>query len=165
MRVLLTAVTLADLFFLIGMKLPQGSCTNCNGNTLEVVSLNATGNGYFGGTLYTPTKVCPCTGAWPDRYQPWNCPKLKRVHWGGTAETSSNFAIASRWGAGASCPSSCTVNYNPVDSSGLVTIKSGSGSVTANPKVTLTFADGSGTNDVLCCARRYGKRFGFVADD
>jgi hypothetical protein len=85
MRVLLTAVTLAALFFLIGMKLPQGSCTNCNGNTLEVVSLNATGNGYFGGTLYTPTKVCPCTGAWPDRYQPWNCPKLKRVHWGGTA--------------------------------------------------------------------------------
>jgi hypothetical protein len=75
---------------------------------------------------------------------------LKRIHWGGTPVTTSNFSI-SGWGTGAAV---LAVSQNPVDESGSILITSGSGSISANPTVTFTFADGTGTNNVVCSANR-----------
>jgi hypothetical protein len=74
--------------------------------------------------------------------------QLKRIHWQGTAVTTSNFAL-SGWGGGASS----SMGPNPVDSSGSFNIVAGAGA-SANPTVVFTFADGTGSNDAICTTQR-----------
>jgi hypothetical protein len=151
MRILLAVSTLVSLCVLIGMNAHQSSCSTCNGNTLEVVNLNASGIGTFGGSVSANDGLSVQAPGLTDTSLDT---VLKRIHWGGSAVTASDFAVSSGWGTGTSCPSKCVVNDNPNDSSGVVTITSGSGSITADPRVTLTFADGTGGNNVLCSAVR-----------
>lgn len=131
--------------------LPQGSCLTCNGSTAEVVNLNATGTGTFGGLISANDGF---TANAPGINDNSLTTYLKRVHYAGTAVTTANFALSSGWGSGTSCSLNCTPFDNPVDSSGFLKIKSGNTSITANPTVTFTFADGGEINDVLCLAVR-----------
>jgi hypothetical protein len=78
-----------------------------------------------------------------------NGPTFKRLRLnGGTAQTNANVLLAGGWGTGA------TTAITGDDSQMVVTVNSGTGTPTANPNVTITFADGSWGANPICIGTR-----------
>jgi hypothetical protein len=75
---------------------------------------------------------------------------VKRVYYGGTAVTASNFSV-SGWGSGSTF--AVNTGANPIDATGVMSVTAGT-SPSPFPTVTLTFADGTSPNDVTCIAVR-----------
>ena len=124
---------------------PSSSTFSGSGAFMEM-DLNPSGSEQFSGGLVIGGVVSLNGGL---SVNSLNC-QMERIHWAGKPVTAANFALSAGWGTG----SAVSIGEPSVDSSGAVSIQSGSAAITANPTVTFTFADGSGISDVIVLAVR-----------